>query len=217
MSSLLKRPRSRSRGHGGVQSHPMRPMRPARSRSGTPRMSALARVFIPDGASLGARVFFSLLAVSILCIAVASVVAILSRDYGQEDSTSGSDPIRTGMFVAMATMGTAFALVLGAQLVAWLRDGKRPALAAFAFPAGLVVVCATVAVLMATMPSSLSPVRQGLKIASYVGLGLLVLALAWEAIGQFAQLLRHRDWFRAALWLVGVALLLGLVLLRSQT
>ena len=132
----------------------MPPMRPAPSRSGKPRRSALARAVIPDGASLGARVFFGLLALSLLSIAATSVFAIVSRGNGTEDVAGRFGPIRAGVVVAMATAGTAFALVLGTPVLTWLREGERPGFAAIAFPAGLVVSCATVVVLMATMPKA---------------------------------------------------------------
>jgi peptidoglycan/LPS O-acetylase OafA/YrhL len=171
----------------------------ARSRTSTPRGDG-------DGPTVAFRAFFGLLGVLVITLAVLLVVAILSGGY-HPDPNGGLDPIRMILAVIMAMFGGAFAFGYVARLLAWLRDGERVEPPELLAPAGLIVLFIAIAVLLWWWPDS-DAVQQQFQTVIFVGLALMVAALAYVIVMRLVDSFRRRDWLDLAVSLVVTTIIL---------
>jgi hypothetical protein len=159
--------------------------------------------------SIGLRIFYGLIGVSVACIAIGGGVAIASGGYRPEAYAGGLDPIRTSVVLAFVLGTVGFGLPAGAALLQWLRAGERPTLTGLAFWAGLTILCASsLSVLSAsTRPDGTLAAPDWSRAGVLLGLGLLAAGMVSAAASNVMEPARRRDWLYVALALVAAALI----------
>jgi hypothetical protein len=162
----------------------------------------------------GLRVFWALLSIGFAGPVVGAVVALASGATWPPLSPNDA-PLRLGMVIGFAALAGAFASATIGSILAWRAGPKRSNLGAVLLPFGLTILAAAMAPIVATLPPERghSPAPAILLVPLYVGLGVLLLGLAWAIAPALRDGIRRRD----PLPFLALALLAGLfILLRSR-
>jgi dolichol kinase len=104
-----------------------------------------------------------------------------------------------------------FAFMAGGGIIAWLQGREHDRLSVVALMTGLAVGGGSAFATIAGTPVGSPVLSDEFRLGVFLGLGLVVVATGSEAFRGLMELARERDWFRVALWFVGVALLVGLL------
>jgi hypothetical protein len=130
------------------------------------------------------RVFCAFMGIGCLALVFTASAAIASGGYRPERYAGGFDPVRAGMLVLFAACTAGFGLVAGGGVVARWSGPDRIAIGEIAFWAGLTIASGATLVILAGAPASSAPfaVPVPLRVALFVGLGLMVAAMVPTAV-----------------------------------
>jgi hypothetical protein len=169
--------------------------------------------------SVAIRVFCALVGMGCVALVFASVASLAAGGYRPERYAGGFDPVRAGMLVFFAACTAGFGLVAGGGVVARWSGPDRIPIGGIAFWAGLTIASGATLVILAGYPASSAPfaVPVPLRVALFVGLGLMVAPMVTTAVENSIEAMGGRRGLGILVAVLGFAMLAATAyLLRTR-
>ena len=160
--------------------------------------------------TVGWHVFWGLVGVSCVALAVAGVVGIAAGGYQPERYVGSFDPVRAGMVVWAAAGTLAFALLGAAGFVLWRAHPEDIDLGGVVFFIGIAVAFVSVLAAVLWIPATPGPRGDpvGIRIGIYLAIGLMMAGFVPAVVNGVRDGVKRRD---AGMLVAGVLFVAALI------